>query len=161
MIHEIQWFILRFLSDEKPSLQTLDFTFYIGRQYTDFLYFDLYFNTAYAVTCLTIFQFRIASKEISTCSGRIHFSTKRLFHLRCLASQVKHLHMNRNSLNIGVKLSYLKHLNHTTMYKTTQTYTSPYHTTCTHHTTPHHTTPDTTLYITHVTSFSGSPKTDW
>ena len=36
-----------FLSDEGPSLQTLDFAFYIGSTPT-FLYFDLYFNTAQA-----------------------------------------------------------------------------------------------------------------
>ena len=36
-----------FLSDEGPTLKTLDFTFYIGSTPT-FLYFDLYLNTAYA-----------------------------------------------------------------------------------------------------------------
>ena len=36
-----------FLSDEGPTLETLDFTFYIGSTPT-FLYFDLYFNTAHA-----------------------------------------------------------------------------------------------------------------
>ena len=35
------------LSDEAPTLETLDFTFHIGRTPT-FLYFDLYLNTAYA-----------------------------------------------------------------------------------------------------------------
>ena len=35
------------LSDEGPTLETLDFTFYIGST-TTFLYFDLYLNTAYA-----------------------------------------------------------------------------------------------------------------
>ena len=35
------------LSDETPTLETLDFTFHIGRTPT-FLYFDLYLNTAYA-----------------------------------------------------------------------------------------------------------------
>ena len=36
-----------FLSDEGPTLETLDFTFHIGSTPT-FLYFDLYLNTAYA-----------------------------------------------------------------------------------------------------------------
>ena len=36
-----------FLSDEGPTLETLDFTFRIGSTPT-FLYFDLYLNTAYA-----------------------------------------------------------------------------------------------------------------
>ena len=36
-----------FLSNEGPTFETLDFTFYIGSTRT-FLYFDLYFNTAYA-----------------------------------------------------------------------------------------------------------------
>ena len=36
-----------FLSDEGPSLKTLDFAFYFGTTPT-FLYFDLYLNTAYA-----------------------------------------------------------------------------------------------------------------
>ena len=40
---------LMFLSDEGPTLETLDFILYprIGRTPT-FLYFDLYLNTAYA-----------------------------------------------------------------------------------------------------------------
>ena len=36
-----------FLSDEGPTLETLDFTTHIGSTPT-FLYFDLYLNTAYA-----------------------------------------------------------------------------------------------------------------
>ena len=36
-----------FLSDEGPTFKTLDFTFYIGSK-PNFLYFDLYFNTACA-----------------------------------------------------------------------------------------------------------------
>ena len=36
-----------FLSDKRSTLETLDFTFYIGSTPT-FLYFDLYLNTAYA-----------------------------------------------------------------------------------------------------------------
>ena len=36
-----------FPSDKRPTLKTLDFTFYIGSTPT-FLYFDLYLNTAYA-----------------------------------------------------------------------------------------------------------------
>ena len=36
-----------FLSDEGPTLETLDFTIRIGSTPT-FLYFDLYLNTAYA-----------------------------------------------------------------------------------------------------------------
>ena len=36
-----------FLSDEGPTLETLDFALYIGSTPT-FLYFDLYLNTAYA-----------------------------------------------------------------------------------------------------------------
>ena len=35
-----------FLSDEGSTFETLDFTFYIGNT-PSFLYFDLYFNTAY------------------------------------------------------------------------------------------------------------------
>ena len=35
------------LSDEGPTLETLDFTIHIGSTPT-FLYFDLYLNTAYA-----------------------------------------------------------------------------------------------------------------
>ena len=38
---------LLFLSDEGPTLETLDFTFHIGSTPT-FSYFDLYLNTAYA-----------------------------------------------------------------------------------------------------------------
>ena len=44
-----------FLSDEGPALKTLDFTFYIGSTPT-FLYFDLYFNTAYAVHYILCFS---------------------------------------------------------------------------------------------------------
>ena len=36
-----------FLSDEGPTLETLNFTFHIGCTPT-FLYFDLYLNTAYS-----------------------------------------------------------------------------------------------------------------
>ena len=36
-----------FLSDDRPTLKTLDFAFYIGSTPT-FLYFDFYLNTAYA-----------------------------------------------------------------------------------------------------------------
>ena len=36
-----------FLFDERPTLKTLDFTFYIGST-PIFSYFDLYLNTAYA-----------------------------------------------------------------------------------------------------------------
>ena len=36
-----------FISDEGPTLETLDFTIRIGSTPT-FLYFDLYLNTAYA-----------------------------------------------------------------------------------------------------------------
>ena len=36
-----------FLSDERPTLESLDFTIHIGSTPT-FLYFDLYLNTAYA-----------------------------------------------------------------------------------------------------------------
>ena len=36
-----------FLSDVGPTLETLDFAFYIGST-PIFLYFDLYLNTAYA-----------------------------------------------------------------------------------------------------------------
>ena len=38
---------IMFLSDEGPTLETLDFTIRIGSTPT-FLYFDLYLNTAYA-----------------------------------------------------------------------------------------------------------------
>ena len=38
---------LLFLSDEGPTLETLDFTFHIGSTPT-FSYFDLYLKTAYA-----------------------------------------------------------------------------------------------------------------
>ena len=47
-----------FLSDELPTLETLDFTIRIGSTPT-FLYFDLYLNTAY--TQRTTF-FYISSK---------------------------------------------------------------------------------------------------
>ena len=44
-----------FLSDEGPTFKTLDFAFYIGSTPT-FLYFDLYFNTAYAAHCILCFS---------------------------------------------------------------------------------------------------------
>ena len=44
-----------FLSDEGPTFKTLDFTFYIGSTPT-FLYFDLYFNTAYAAHYILCFS---------------------------------------------------------------------------------------------------------
>ena len=44
---ELFMYQVLFLSDEGPTLETLDFAFYIGSTPT-FLYFDLYFNTAYA-----------------------------------------------------------------------------------------------------------------
>ena len=44
-----------FLSDEGPTLKTLDFTFCIGSTPT-FLYFDLYFNTAYATHYILCFS---------------------------------------------------------------------------------------------------------
>ena len=40
-----------FLSDEGPTLKTLDFAFYIGST-AIFLYFDLYLNTAYVLHCV-------------------------------------------------------------------------------------------------------------
>ena len=46
---------LLMLSDEGPTLKTLDFTFYIGSTPT-FLYFDLYFNTAYAAHYILCFS---------------------------------------------------------------------------------------------------------
>ena len=45
-----------FSSDEGPTPETLDFAFYIGSTPT-VLYFDLYFNTAYAanyILCLSL-----------------------------------------------------------------------------------------------------------
>ena len=44
-----------FLSDERPTLETLDFTFYIGSRQT-FLYFDMYFNTAYTAHYILCFS---------------------------------------------------------------------------------------------------------
>ena len=44
-----------FLSDEGPTLKTLDFAFYIGSTPT-FLYFDLYLNTAYAAHYIMCFS---------------------------------------------------------------------------------------------------------
>ena len=44
-----------FLSDEGPTFKTLDFTFYIDSTST-FLYFDLYFNTAYAAHYILCFS---------------------------------------------------------------------------------------------------------
>ena len=44
-----------FLSDEGSTLKTLDFAFYIGSTRT-FLYFDLYFNTAYAAHYILCFS---------------------------------------------------------------------------------------------------------
>ena len=44
-----------FLSDEGDTLKTLDFTFYIGSTST-FLYFDLYFNIAYAAHNILYFS---------------------------------------------------------------------------------------------------------
>ena len=41
-----------FLSDERPTLETLDFTFYIGSTPT-FLYFDLYLNTTVLMLQIT------------------------------------------------------------------------------------------------------------
>ena len=43
------------LSDEGPSLETLDFTFYIGSTPT-FLYFDLYLNSAYTAPPIRLFH---------------------------------------------------------------------------------------------------------
>ena len=43
-----------FLSHEGPTFKTLDFAFYIGSTAT-FLYFDLYFNTAYAAHYILCF----------------------------------------------------------------------------------------------------------
>ena len=45
-----------FLSDEGPTLETLDFTFYIGSTTPTFLYFDLYLNTAYAAHYILCFS---------------------------------------------------------------------------------------------------------
>ena len=44
-----------FLSDEGPTFEKLDFTFYIGSTPT-ILYFDLYFNTAYAAHYILYFS---------------------------------------------------------------------------------------------------------
>ena len=44
-----------FPSDEGPTVKTLDFAFYIGSTPT-FLYFDLYFNTAYAAHNILCFS---------------------------------------------------------------------------------------------------------
>ena len=45
-----------FLSDEVPTLETLEFAFYIGSTPT-FLHFDLYLNTAYTRSTLHSFIF--------------------------------------------------------------------------------------------------------
>ena len=52
---------IRFLPDEGPTLEMLDYTIHIGSTPT-FLYFDLYLNTAYAAhyvyfTCCTVVQY--------------------------------------------------------------------------------------------------------
>ena len=47
-----------FLSDEGPTLETLDFTFRIGSTPT-FLYFDLYLNTAYAAHYVYYYTLRV------------------------------------------------------------------------------------------------------
>ena len=44
-----------FISDKGPTLETLDFTFYIGSTPT-FSYFDLYLNTAYAAHYILCFS---------------------------------------------------------------------------------------------------------
>ena len=49
-----------FLSDEEPTLETLDYTIQIGSTPT-FLYFDLYLNSAYAAhyVCINLFYILI------------------------------------------------------------------------------------------------------
>ena len=44
-----------FFSHEEPTLETLDFAFYIGSFIGNVLYFDLYLNTAYAPCTCTMF----------------------------------------------------------------------------------------------------------
>ena len=64
-----------FLSDEGPTLETLDFTFYIGSTPT-FLYFVLYLNTAYAAhyVYFTYVYFTLSSSLLlrGLFSGRLH-----------------------------------------------------------------------------------------
>ena len=49
---------LMFLSYKGPTLETFDFTFYIGSTPT-FLYFDLYPNTAFPQHKVRLFNFRL------------------------------------------------------------------------------------------------------
>ena len=53
-----------FLSDEGPTLETLDIAFYIGSTPT-FLFFDLYLNTAYAAISFLLWRRSYARKVSS------------------------------------------------------------------------------------------------
>ena len=56
---------IMFLSDERPTLETLDFgTLYIGSTPT-FLYFDLYLNTAYAAHTITAYAAHYYRQQLS------------------------------------------------------------------------------------------------
>ena len=84
-----------FLSDEGPTFKTLDFAFYIGSTPT-FLYFDLYFNTAYAAhyilflsdegpTLKTLHQllytFQFINQNNLYSSGELNLRNRNYFHV--------------------------------------------------------------------------------
>ena len=50
----------QFLSDEGPTLETLNFTIHIGST-PNILYFDLYLNAAYAAQTIRLFLVLLAS----------------------------------------------------------------------------------------------------
>ena len=52
-----RYIYILFLSDEGPTLETLDYTIRIGSTPT-FLYFDLYFYSAYAAHYAKLFHLR-------------------------------------------------------------------------------------------------------
>ena len=86
-----------FLSDEGPTLKTLDFTFYIGSTPT-FLYFDLYLNTAYAahyVLCFSLTKGVRSKRYTSLSISAVHQSLYliRFVFQHCLRSTLRLFHL--------------------------------------------------------------------